>query len=179
MYVIPEWKFCFLAAPRTGSKAVAKALVEQRGAILVGSHHSTPDEHPEYEINNDWAVCSGIRNHWDAMVSWWFKIERRGRMMPLAEFLPRFCENNPAFVRDNQLWWVNMPYTNVEVLRYDWLESDLDNALVAVGLPPVTLPSVIDSKRDQRPYQVYYKSDTAQWVGMYFEEEIAKYGYKF
>jgi hypothetical protein len=157
---------------------VAKALVEQRGAILVGSHHSTPDEHPEYEISNDWVVCSGVRNHWDAMVSWWFKIERKGRMRPLVEFLPRFCENNPGFVQGNKLWRKNMPFTN-EVLRYNWLESDLDNALVAVGLPPVTLLPITDSRRGKRPYQVFYKDDTARWVAQYFEEEIKKYGYKF
>lgn len=178
MYIIPEWKFCFLATPRTGSKAVAKALVEQRGAILVGSHHSTPDEHPEYEIDSDWVVCSSIRNHWDAMISWWFKIERKGRMAPLAEFLPRFCTSNSNFVQGGKLWWRNIPFTN-EVLRYDWLESDLDNALVATGLPPVTLPVIIDSGRTRKPYQAFYKGSTASWVAHYFAEEIERYGYKF
>ena len=179
MYVIPDWKFCFLAAPRTGSKAVAKALVEQRGAILVGSHHSTPDEHPEYKIDSDWVVCSSIRNHWDAMISWWFKIERRGRMAPLAVFLPRFCANNHNFVRDGKLWWDTMPYNNTELLRYEWLESDLNNALVGLGLPPVNLPVVTDSKRNGRPYQAFYKSATASWIARYFAKEIEQYGYKF
>lgn len=178
MYVIPEWKFCFLASPRTGSKAVAKILTEKYGAILIGSHHTTPDEHPDYEINNDWLICSGIRNHWDAMISWWFKIERRGRMKPLAEFLPTFCENNPLFVNDGQLWWRNMPYTN-KLLRYECLGADLDTALVTVGLAPVDLPIVTDSNRGGRPYQVFYKDDTTSWVAHYFAEEIEKYHYKF
>jgi hypothetical protein len=178
MYIIPEWKFCFLASPRTGSKAIAKVLMEQRGAILIGSHHSIPDEHPEYEIGNDWVVCSGIRNHWDTMISWWFKIERKGRMKPLADFLPRFCNNNPNFVKNQQLWWRNMPFTK-KLLRYEWLNADLDHALVSVGLPPVDLPTVTDSAREQRPYQIFYKNSTAKWVADYFQKEIDKYGFKF
>ena len=178
MYVIPEYRFCFLASPRTGSKAIAKALIEKYGAILVGSHHTTPDEHPEYVLDRDWVVCSGIRNNWDAMISWWFKIERRGRMQPLADFLPCFCEANSNFVSGGQLWWKNKPFTN-KVLRYDQLNVDFDYALVSVGLPPVNLPVVTDSKRGGRPYQIFYKDDTAAWVSRYFEKEIKKYGYKF
>lgn len=178
MYIIPEWKFCFLASPRTGSKAIAKILTEKYDAILVGSHHTTPDEHPEFEIDSDWLVCSSVRNHWDAMISWWFKIENRASMCPLAEFLPRFCLNNPQFVLDGQLWWRNIPFTN-KVLRYEQLNVDLNNALVTVGLPPVDLPKVTDSKREGRPYQVFYKKLTSMWVARYFEGEIEKYRYKF
>ena len=178
MYIIPDWKFCFLASPRTGSKAIAQVLMEKYGAILVGSHHTTPTEHPDYNFNSDWVVCSAIRNHWCAMISWWFKLERRGRMTPLAEFLPRFCANNPNFVQNHKLWQKNIPFTN-HPLRYEQLNADLDQALVAVGLPPVDLPIVADSKRDGAPYQVFYKADTAAWVGQYFQEEIDRYGYKF
>ncbi len=178
MYIIPEWKFAFLASPRTGSKAFAQVLREKYGAILVGSHHTTPADHPEYKFNSDWVVCSAIRNHWDAMISWWFKIERKGRMTPLAEFLPRFCANNPNFVQDHQLWQKNIPFTN-HPLRYERLDSDIDQALVAVGLPPVDLPTVVDSKRDGVPYQVFFKDDTSAWVAKYFQEEIEQYGYKF
>lgn len=178
MYIIPEFRFCFLAEPRTGSKAVAKALTDRYGAILVGSHHSTPDEHPEYEINRDWVICSGVRNNWDALISWWFKIERRGTMRPLNEFLPAFCANNPNFVRDKRLWWRTTPFIN-KLIRYEHLNSDLDHALVTVGLPPVDLPVVLDSKRAGRPYQVFYKDDTTTWVSRYFAKEIEKYQQKF
>lgn len=178
MYIIPDWKFCFLAAPRTGSKAVAKVLVEKYGAILIGSHHSNPDEHPEYKMNRDWVICSGVRNHWDTMISWLFKIERQGRMTPLADFLPRFCESNPNFIRNQQLWWRSMPFIN-QLLRYECLNADLDYALVSAGLPPVDLPVVTDSKRDGQPYQIFYKDDTTAWVAQYFKEEIEKYNYKF
>ena len=178
MYVIPDWKFCFLASPRTGSKAVAKVLVEKYGATLIGSHHTNPKDHPDYGMDRDWVICSGVRNHWDAMVSWWFKIERRGRMLPLADFLVRFCANNPNFVQDNKLWKRNEQYIN-KLLRYEQLNADLDYALVSAGLPPVDLPVVVDSARDGRPYQVFYKDDTAAWVAQYFKEEIEKYHYKF
>ena len=178
MYVIPERKFCFLAAPRTGSKAVAKALTDKYGAILVGSHHTLPDAHPEYKMGSDWVICSTARNNWDAMISWWFKIENGGRMKPLAAFLPRFCENNPEFVRGHQLWGNCTPFTN-KLLRYQCLAADLDFALVTVGLPPIDLPIVTDSRREGRPYQIFYKDHTAEWVAKYFEKEIGYYGFKF
>ncbi|MGV9103859.1 MAG: hypothetical protein ACOC3C_07070 [Candidatus Thorarchaeota archaeon] len=179
MYIIPEYKFAFLAAPRTGSKAIATALQEYRGAELIGSHHTTPDEHPEIEIDGSWTVCSTIRNHWDAMISWWFKIERKARAMtPLSKFLPRFCENNPNFVQNGQLWWRTLPHTNT-ILRHEWLQADFDQALVKVGMSPLDLPRITDSHRDNPAYQVYYKRATARWVGLYFAEEIKHCGYKF
>jgi len=179
MYVIPKYKFAFFAAARTGSKAIAKALMEQRGAILIGSHHTTSDEHPDFEIGSDWTVCSAVRNHWDTLVSWWFKIERRaGAMTPLAEFIPRFCTNNPNFVQGGRLWWKTLPHTNT-ILRYEHLQLDFDQVLVKVGMPPLDLPKVRDSLRAGAPYQIFYKRNMVEWVSQYFNTEIAKCGYKF
>ena len=178
MYVIPEKKFAFIASPRTGSKAVRDALLS-RGATLVGSHHTTPGDNPEVELDKDWTICTTVRNHWDAMISWYFKIERKERaMMPLREFLPRFCEDNPNFVRDGRLWWYGDGWVNT-YLRYECLQADFDLALVKAGMASLDLPRVIDSKRGGRPYQVFYKRDTARWVATYFGAEIRKLGYKF
>ena len=178
MYVIPDYKFCYLAAPRTGSKAVAKALVEKYGAVCIGNHHTTPDENLEYELGSDWIICSTVRNSWDTMISWWFKIERRGRMKPLSVFLPHFYQGWSDFVQRRQLWWKCLPYTN-KTLRHHRLNVDLDQALVAAGLPPIDLPVVTDSKRGGRPYQIFYKGDTANWVAQYFKEENERYNFKF
>ena len=60
MYVIPEFKFCFLAAPRTASKAIAQALVEHRGAIKLGSHHDTPDDHIDYPRKMNEGIKNGF-----------------------------------------------------------------------------------------------------------------------
>jgi hypothetical protein len=178
MYVIPEWKFCYIAAPRTGSKAVSRALREHRGAVLVGSHHTTPDD-SDYEIGKDWTICSTVRNHFDAMISWWFKIERKQRAMtPLIDFLPRFCANNPAYVRDHRLWWIGAPWVNTW-LRYEHLQSDFDQALVKAGMAPLDLPTVIDSAREGAPYQVFYKRPERTWVEEYFADELKYCGYKF
>jgi hypothetical protein len=179
MYVIPEFHFCFLASPRTASKAIAKMLTEYRGAILIGSHHSIPSDNLEYEIDRSWTICSAIRNHWDTMISWWFKIERRGTMIPLAKFLPRFCRNNPNFVQNRKLWWANWSYTNT-LIRYECLQTDFDQALVKAGMAPLDITvRVEDSRRNKAPYQRFYKSDTSEWVGAYFADEIKKCGYKF
>ena len=179
MYIIEKAKFCYIANARTGSQAVRDALLNQTEAELIGSHHTTPDDHPDIEIGPDWTVCSTVRNHFDAMISWYFKIERTPKAMaPLDVFLPRFCGNNPNFVKDGRLWWHGESYVNT-FLRYEWLEADLNQALVKVGLNPVDLPRVTDSKRGGQPYQVFYKKATARWVGSYFAAEIAKLGYKF
>ena len=177
MYIIPKYKFCYLAEPRTGSKAIAKILMEKYGAVRMRSHHDTPNDHPEIDLRN-WVVCAGARNHWDAMISWWFKIERRGKMTPLAKFMPRFCKNNPSFVRNGKLWWKMRPFINT-LIRYEWLNADLDYALVSVGLPPCNIPIVTDSKRNGRPYQIFYKTMTRDWVANFFKEEIKQHQYKF
>lgn len=178
MYLIPEKKFCYVANPRTGSKAVRDALLS-RGAILVGSHHTTPDDHLDIKMGSNWTVCATTRNHWDTMISWYFKIERKERAMtPLADFLSCFCANNPNFVRDGRLWWCGEGYVNT-YLRYESLQADFDQALVKAGMAPLDLPRVVDSKRNGRPYQIFYKRDTVRWVGNYFAAEIKKLGYKF
>ena len=179
MYIIPDKKFCFLASPRTGSKSVAKALTEQRNAVLVGSHHTTPEDHPEIGVDDTWVICAAVRNHWDALASWWFKIEGGpGKMTPMIKFLPRFCRNNKRYAGDGQLWSVATQYAN-QLIRYEWLGADLDTALVAAGMCPVELPHIRDSKRSVKAYQVFYKRDTASWVGKNFATEIKNYGYKF
>jgi len=178
MYVIPDKKFIYMAAPRTASKSVSQTLLK-KGAILVGSHHTTLDDHPEIKVSSDWVICSSIRNHWDSIISWWFKLERKQQAMtPLAEFIPRFCENNPNFVFDGQLWWKTLPLTNT-LIRYEWLQADFDQALVKAGMAPCDLPHITDSARECAPYQRFYKGHTAQWVEAFFAEEIDKCGYKF
>lgn len=179
MYIIPDKKFCFLASPRTGSKSVASALLEQCNAVLVGSHHTTPEDHPEIGVDDTWVICVAVRNHWDALASWWFKIESGpGPMTPLMKFLPRFCENNKRYAGGGQLWSVATQYAN-QLIRYEWLGADLDMALVAAGLAPVTLPHIRDSKRESQSYQALYKRNTVAWVAKNFATEIKNYGYKF
>ena len=179
MYIIPEKKFCYIASPRTGSKSVAKALTEQRNAVLVGSHHTTPEDNPEAGVDDSWVVCAAVRNHWDALASWWFKIEGGpGKMTPMIKFLPRFCRLNKRYAGDGQLWRDATQYAN-QLIRYEWLSADLDTALVTAGMCPVELPHIRDSKRTMTAYQVFYKRDTASWVGKNFATEIKNYGYKF
>ncbi len=177
MYVIPANKFCFIAEPRTGSKAIAKALTEKYGALIIGSHHTIPSEHPEFKLGPDWTICAAARNHWDTMISWWFKLERRGKMMPLADWLPIFCVEG-SIIKDGQLWWRSAPFITKQ-LRYAWLNADLDHALVGAGLAPLNLPECLDSKRDKRPYQIYYKQRTRRYVHTYFATEIDQYSFKF
>jgi predicted deacetylase len=168
MYILPKYKFAYLAAPRTASKATSQALLA-RGATLFGSHHSIEDLPP------GWVIASTVRNHWDAMISWWFK---NGKIGKFEEFLPRFCLNNPNFVINHTLWAKYID-KSTHILRFESLQRDLDAVLEFAGIEPMKLPLVLDSKRENAPYQIFYKRFAKDWVQNYFNDEIQKYGYKF
>lgn len=183
MILLLEHKLCFLAQPRTGSNAVARALEEQLGARSVGLHHSLPSEN-RWCLPRDWMVVSTVRNHWDAVVSWFCKRDTDwgcdfdGFLDLLANGgLRGYVQRTP--VGELELYWRYLPLTT-HLLRYERLQVDLDRVLALRGLGPCPLGRVnVSQSREDADYRTFYDAQQAARVGRLFASEIERLGYTF
>lgn len=116
----------FYANPRTGSTAIANALLEM-GAQVDGGHHAHPIHIPLGAI-----VMQTVRSHFEVLNSLWFK-GRPGSDFP--DFIQRACGGGYQYAK--------IPMYNNEgvthTLRYEHLEKDFRWACAQAGFrdPPL------------------------------------------
>jgi hypothetical protein len=176
MYVHKKAKLCFLASPRTASRAVRNAL-QRIGFKQQGAHHDGPEQ--GYPLDGYVSFCA-VRNHWDAAVSWWFntRLNRKMDYPELEWFAKHFCQND-AYFRAGTMFWMRK-YPSVITLRYENQERELNAILTAAGLPEVELPEFgVSEEREGRHYSTFYKSTTRQFVDWVFRPEIRELRYRF
>lgn len=171
MAVLLPRKFLFLGTPRAGSTCIHNALRRIPGAVLLEQHvrRSTMIEENlgPYRGEPTFLV---VRNPYDALVSWWLR-SRTG--LPFAEFLATY--ENPHFVNDGRLFW--LVEDDMELLRYEKLQEDVDRVLAGLGIAPRQLPRV-NATRDKEPWQSYYGPREADAANLRFGDEIVRYGYR-
>lgn len=172
-YQWADQKLIFLAQPRTGSHAIVEWLCE-RGAMIVGPHHSADKATIGALRRDGWHTFSTVRNHWDVMVSWWY-MHRARRSAANFESFCHWWIKDASYLRPNQLYWNYQPMSDT-VLRYETLDADM-GALVGED---VTLPRM-NVTASRKPYPIYYEKypGLAEFVGGWFGDEIAEYGYTF
>jgi hypothetical protein len=130
-------------------------------------------------------VASTIRNHWDALVSWYTSM-KEARDISLYEWLTEYVailKTRAAFhFKEHRLYWKYLPLTS-RVLRYETIKEDLAALLGDHGFPgePREFPVFMDqkSRRDGRGYREFYDEKTRLWVADYYHEEIEELGYEF
>lgn len=74
MYISPQYKFIYLAIPRTASRTTRNWVVKDYGAVMSGGHHTmTWTNEPEIQkaMVNDYFVFTTIRNPYKRMLSYW------------------------------------------------------------------------------------------------------------
>ena len=178
MYVNRKAKLCYLASPRTASRAVRNALKQPtHGFYQEGAHHDGPREGLDVQGYTCFTV---VRNHWDAVVSWWYNARMYEKEeKPSLEWLAlQFARNRGYYWPGKLFWFRDVP--NIILLRYENLEDELNHLLQARGLKPVVLPKFgVSEKREGRHYSTYYDPDTREFVKWCFLPEINELGYKF
>ena len=151
MYVNSKRNAVFIAHPRTGSSAIGYVFRNSAlGFVKVENHHSI-----------DPKLCAGtvacvLRNPFDALVSW-FHYHRKFEGN-FQEFLYWFHENPNIWVQHGLLY--GAPYAN-HILRYEYLQADMDEFMLKIGGTPFEIPLRNVSKtRDGRPWHEYYPGVT-------------------
>jgi hypothetical protein len=149
--------------------ATSTALMKIPGAIETKkNHHATLDLIPNKTGNE--VVITTVRNHWDAVVSWWLL---NNAPKPLHEFVKYY--NHSHYARGNKLWWIHP--TADYFMRYEHLQDELSDVLRFCGLPEVTLP-IINVTPNKTHWRDYYNPTSYKAVWDRFGDEIDFYGYQ-
>lgn len=177
MYLHKKSGLCFLAHPRTASRAVRDALFTV-GFEGVGGHHDGPEQ--GYDLS-EYQVIFGVRHHWDALVSWWYNARMHVKeKKPSLGWLAIHISTNRYYFRPGTMWWFLQTTNDPIYFHYENLEPELNAILAAHSVPEVKLNVVGRSKdRRHRPYQEYYDTHTSEFVRWCFMPEILKLGYDF
>jgi hypothetical protein len=188
MYVTPDEKLCFIAHPRTASRATAKAL-GLRTFESTGHHEFDYLKCAQIAGSGGITACT-IRNPFDVVVSWYFNEHFRedGRHKK-GEFKPWAmksqlrhnswlnCKISSKQWNDNSLYFYGLPVVN-HILRFENLEEDLRKLCWITGHTYVPTKPYGVLPRD-RDYRVYYDSETIALVEERFAQDLELTGYTF
>lgn len=192
MLVNDEKRLIYLAHPRTGSRSVKTALVSEWGGFREsGPHHSGPapsmcdDEWEGYQF------FTTVRNHWDAVVSWWFNAVGQADNPKLTvPWLRRWMKGNRNYFHTDpgigelvsipRMWWFLDLYPRPHVLRFETLQEDFHNFLGSRGFSVTKLPHVgIGTFRGGVHYQEVMTAEVRAFIEETFGEEIEELGYRY
>ena len=181
MYVVPSLKVVYLAQPRTASRACARVLTEWgTNPLGRGGHHAyRPKEVEQYKLAG-YRVIACVRNHFDAIVSWyhhnprWFDKNRpEMRFGHFARAFPTHSLN--TYVRPHQMYW-GYQRIATHIIHYENLWAEFEAAL-GVAIPRTKIEVI--GKSDRKPYREYYDTETRAFIEDYYAEELEKYGYSY
>lgn len=165
--------FIFAATPRTGSQAIAKALMTLEGAYASKDHHVHPEDIPTGKI-----VYSVIRDPYDQTLSWFYHAVVQ--YDPVMAYAERFH----TFIREAYIaWFFNQrlnPYHEIstkiflyqpelsKVVRSMLRESGLDSQATQIEEPETIGKSVSLDKK-------LIDSQARELVNERFKEDIRLY----
>jgi hypothetical protein len=182
MYVNREHKFLYLAHPKTGSTATAEALKNQLGFPNTHDHHgrlSDAEKRYDIETDEDWVICTTVRNHFDAVVSWFSPI--------ITEY---FTADVLESAMRNSLYWFPQQgsyYTawHLEaanfVIEYENVQTELNEALRTAGLGCVEIPYTNPTRErtSRNHYSEWYKPSGVEYIRDTYTQELNHLGYEF
>ena len=202
MYLHPDLLVCYLAHARVGSQATRDEL-EARGFVLIGNHHHGPDD-----LDDDTALAnldlwasvaqdevryfSTVRNPFDAVYSWWTKVNRTGAYTDgiSRKYLDMLLGQNrfhfPTFRKrqgpDCEFWRFT-GWSALAVLRFERLHEDLDALLQSLGLGsledfPVN-ERYVSPDKPPHPYHRHWRVEAKRWFEFNYAAELDRLGYSF
>lgn len=181
-YVHKDARIVYLANPKTASISTSMALHMHAGFT---THRIHRQHHARLErsMGEGWIVCTTVRNHFDAFVSWYFHLNRQEQQPFSVTFLDDLVgerdKTNHYFPDPDRLWHYQAEFAT-HLLHFENLEAELNNVLALRGLSPVELPREnVSLSRKHRPYQDFHTPETRVWVEDRYGREMAELGYKW
>jgi hypothetical protein len=176
VYVSDQLRLVYLAQPRTASRAVARLLQERFGADLIdcqgspygAKHHGADAELCAQYQERGYRVVTAVRNHWDAIVSWWFCNARSPVWPSFIDYW--LAGQSQRWAEPHQLYYYLQPMADT-IWRYETLRQDMERTIGK----RLNLPVAGASPRGH--YSHYYTPETAELILEHYEEEISLYGY--
>jgi hypothetical protein len=165
----------YLANPRTGSSAVAQALVEA-GAERIDGHHGS-EGLMELIAETNPVIAFNVRNHFEVIVSYWAK---KASGWTFSEFLDMvLAGDHPRFPKGNLYnnWEIPYDYTKIMPLRHEALDAEYVNLASIVGMDAHRLPLTQNSGYHSNRYMDEYSSAMVEAVMDVYGEEMEVLGY--
>lgn len=137
-----------------------------------GYHHARLKDVQEqfmYDLTGEELVVTTVRNHWDAIASWWLL---NGRAMSLYNFIYEY--KHSFFAKRNKLWWLHTDANYV--VHYEELTEGFKIITQMLDLPDINL-TVENATPNKQNWQIYYSQEAFWRVFERFKEEIKLYGY--
>jgi hypothetical protein len=180
VYVNHEHRIGFLAHPRTGSRATRSALIKFAGFTKGSRPHHDPalPEHEGYQ------KITTVRNHWDAMASWWFDAvgqspEAVAKGMT-ADWFRSWLKSYRNYHRPPRLWWWLDVYPGIRIMRFETLLEDYHKLLGDLGFGLTAIAKEgYGVRRKGTPYQDVIGEEVAKLIHGTWYDEIEELGYTF
>lgn len=173
MAVLLPHKFLFLGTPRSGSTCTHTALKAIPGALVFSQHisRSAMIEHHIGPYRGEFTFLA-VRNPYDLLVTWWLR-SRPKKQEAFVDFIRTY--ENKHFVKDGRLFF--LVEDDMEIIRYETLQEDLDRVLEGLELEPRPL-SRMNVTRKKEPWQTYYGPEEIRALNDRFGDEVERYGYE-
>lgn len=195
-----EQRLLFIGNKRTGSTAVGRALESAFDGIYVpGERRPSTDggvisrrhatllqlvEHGLLDVDRrELCVFTTVRNPFDSLVSQWAKLRFRAnragnwvqhRAAPFSSWVvKRFGRARPTSMHAEYVAGVDV------VLRFERLAADLDEFLLARGLPAITVERENETVERTPDYRSYYDEPAFEIVARVFREDLERFDYSF
>jgi predicted RNase H-like HicB family nuclease len=165
-----KYGYLFLAEPYCASRAMSAALAEQEGSEVLDTwvHNRFPTlvELGFVKYHEPLFKFSVIRNPADFLVTKYLNLSGWHANGFKAFLRAQLMSDQPLFMHANDV---------DKTLRYEYLESHLNELLEFLGAPPVTLP-VIGKTEDKKYWASYYTPEDLAYIREHIPE-FRIYGY--
>jgi Sulfotransferase family len=200
-----KYKYLFIELPRSACTAIGNELVNQYGGERILWKHARYDDfiRSTGHAPNDYFVFSSIRNPFDEVVSFYYKLKfnHRGNFTNPECFVENGGHVTPNqrreydFVQQGRSFeeylgrFRKLPYVNWSVLdhkkldfviRYEALQRDFSTVLQMLGVEQVRpLPMVNRTQGVNRQGQVLFPSGSTRHAVRVFGPMLEYWGYQF
>jgi len=174
--LIREAGLLFIAEAHVAGRATAGALLTLGGEASAGHHDRLPEALQQGLVTpaelGELTVISTVRNHYDALVTWWLQ---RGRGRSFIHFL-QLMVTMPGRLRDDRLYWKYFDDSDL-VLRYEDIERQLGELTAERMGRRVAMEVIGDNRKGD--YRRHHDEHTRGLIATVFEVELSAFGYGF
>ena len=198
MVISPKYKFAFIANPKTGSKSICLALLNdvkdkklinekdyaEKTSFNFNKHLPCPNlikQKPQYKNYFKFAF---VRNSWHRVVSWYFfekrvdlwDPERNSSNISFEEFVSNVEFKKRVWGNENQFQYEFTKGCDF-IGRTENLQSDFNAVCDKIGIPHQKL--LHKNKTKHEHYTEYYDEKTKKIVAKVFKKDIKYFNFKF
>lgn len=160
--------------PCTGSRSLKKLALDLDFYQDGEGHHAGPGAE-----RKNWRYITVVRNHWEAMGSWWFKQQGQSPEASMSkEWFETWLKMHPNYHKAGRLWWFLEEIPDIEVVYFEDMENAIRQIFREYGMEFDAFP--FENKgvyREGRETKYVMEEGCFQRIGNEFGEEIRELGY--